>query len=198
MINLSFGFPEYNDKLKPILEAIREACANKVLVFCAAGNSGENHPIYWPASLQSLTICISATNSMGTDLSSSSGTGNRICTLGETVQSCTTRSDGEIIHRSGTSFSTPISVAIAAMVLGFLEDDTTMSEMLLPEDFETLKPRLRTKSGMERVLCRTCVGQQNASRCPDRAYITPWHFLRIEKFSRIGMILNELRNVPED
>ena len=122
------------------------------------------------------------------------GARRHICTLGEAVPSCELDTkNNEVVHRSGTSFATPIAVAIAAIVLGFIDGT---GDLGVPEDFERLKPRLRTRSGMESVLCKTCVLQREEERA-GFSYITPWFFFEIEQSSRVGIITNELRNCPE-
>lgn len=111
-----------------------------------------------------------------------------------------------MIHRSGTSFATPIAAAIAAIVLGFVDgaspsvDPAVVVEearaLAVPADFDALKLRLRTKLGMEKVLCKTCV-QQGEDKRAGFSYIAPWFFIEIDEQSRIGIIANELRNMPE-
>ncbi|KAF4633983.1 hypothetical protein G7Y89_g4133 [Cudoniella acicularis] len=191
IINLSFGFPQFHQRLRPILLALLEARAKNVLVFAAAGNEGGNQGVFWPAKLPEV-IRINAADSYGNaaGFSPTDGAGRRICTLGEAVPSCKLDVKNEAVHRSGTSFATPIAVAIAAIVLGFMDG---AGDMGAPEDFEQLKPLLRTRSGMESVLCKTCVLQGENKRA-GFSYITPWFFLQIEESSRVGIITNELRN----
>lgn len=195
IINLSFGFPTFHGRLQPILDALLKARTRKVLLFAAAGNEGGNQGVFWPAKLLDV-IRINAADRYGNaaGFNPTDGARRRICTLGEAVPSCEldTKNNNEVVHRSGTSFATPIAVAIAAIVLGFIDDT---GDLGVPEDFERLKPRLRTRSGMESILCETCVLQRE-----ERAgfsYITPWFFLEIEQSSRVGIITNELRNCPE-
>jgi hypothetical protein len=168
----------------------------KVLLFAAAGNEGGNQGVFWPAKLLDV-IRINATDSYGNaaGFNPTDGARRRICTLGEAVPSCEfdKKNRNEVIHRSGTSFATPIAVAIAAIVLGFIEHT---GDLAVPVDFKELKPRLRTRSGMERVLCKTCVLQSEEERA-GFSYITPWFFFEIEPFSRVGIITNELMNCPE-
>jgi hypothetical protein len=138
----------------------------------------------------------------------------RVCTLGENVPSCEKKSmenknfagnsstDGKLqvaakspIYRNGTSFATQIAVAIASIVLGFMDDVERNQDITVREDFEYLMKRLRTKTGIESVLSETCVLQGIDERPPGYSYITPWFFLRIEKSSRVGIIPNLLKNV---
>ncbi|KAH6974936.1 peptidase S8/S53 domain-containing protein, partial [Ilyonectria sp. MPI-CAGE-AT-0026] len=122
IINLSFGFPQFHERLRPILRAIRQARNNGVLLFAAAGNEGGNQGVFWPAKLPD-AICINAADSYGNvaGFSPTDRAARRIYTLGEAVPSCEldVRNNNETVHRSGTSFATPIAVAIAAIVLGF-------------------------------------------------------------------------------
>jgi hypothetical protein len=123
--------------------------------------------------------------------------GHRICTLGEGVPSCEPDPDDpddppRAIHRSGTSFATPIAAAIGAVVLGFM-DNADCSEF---KDAKELLPRLRTAVGMEKVLCKTCV-QSGEFKRSNFSYITPWFFLREEEKIRVPMILKVLSRVHE-
>lgn len=196
IINLSFGFPKFHDQLEPIRIAIFEARTRNVLLFAAAGNEGGNQGVFWPAQLLDV-IRINAADSYGNEVAfnPSDGAGRRICTLGEATPSCEldTKKNNEWVHRSGTSFATPIAVAIAAIVLGFIDGTDNLG---VPKDFEQLKPRLRTRSGMEIVLCKTCVLQRETDRA-GFSYITPWFFFEIDELSRLGIITNILRNCPE-
>ncbi|KAK4560466.1 hypothetical protein LTR86_005662 [Recurvomyces mirabilis] len=195
IINLSFGFATYKTpELRAIWSAIRYARDNGVLIFAAAGNEGANDGVAWPAKLPDV-VCVSATDSYGRPAGFSSGEGHRVCTMGVSTPTCRTDDKQEIIHRSGTSFSTPVAVAIAATVLAFMEGLGNEQGLLVPQDCEDLKSRLWTKTGMERVLCRTCVPSESSGH--RLSYITHVPFLTMSAFCRLGIILNELRSVPE-
>jgi subtilisin family serine protease len=164
-----------------------------VLIFAAAGNEGGNQGIFWPAKLDDV-ICINATDSLGNASGFNPTTsGDRLCTLGEAVPSCETDSQQHTIYRSGTSFATPIAVAVAAIVLAYMDSVDAKDG---PEDFVNLKRKLRTRSGMETVLRNTCVLHDQKRRA-GYSYITPWFFLDIEQRSRVHIIANELRSTPE-
>lgn len=191
IINLSFGFPEYNDRLQPIRKPLLQAQQNNVLLFAAAGNAAGNEGVYWPASMEVVTR-VNAVDGEGNvgNISTTGGELRPIFTLAEGVPSCQFNSpSNEVIYRSGTSFATPIAVAIAAIVLGYMNSS---NKAVVPEDVESLKSRLHTKSGMEGVLRETCVLQGPMKRT-DIAYIAPFFFLTIEALSLVGIITNALR-----
>ncbi|KAF7940690.1 uncharacterized protein EAE97_006876 [Botrytis byssoidea] len=204
IINLSFGFPRYHAALKPILTAIRNARSNGVLVFAAAGNDGRNQGVFWPAALHDIGDVIRINSSNGnekpSDFNPDPGTGRRICTLGEGVPSCQLYEDppSRTIHRSGTSFATPIAAAIAAIVLAFVNSFGAEREEF--EGFDDLVSRLRTPVGVERVLCQACVLDSTYSAPSNglkSSYITPWFFLARERKITILKILETLGQVPE-
>lgn len=217
IINLSFGFPAPTVKHSPIREALQRACQNNVLIFAAAGNSGGNEIVSWPASMTSHVLRIDSSDGNGNPsaFSDGSGLGRKICTLGEGVPSCElkTGSKTDYVYRNGSSFAAPIAAAIASTVLAFADklklmsgntgnQDTTNTkgtseeELALPEDFNELVRRLRTKSGMEEILCQMCVAEPNQTR-QGYHYITPWFFLQIGEQERIHIMLNHLRRVSE-
>ena len=195
IINMSFGFPRYEARLQPILKAIRAARENNVLFFAAAGNDGGNQGIFWPAKLheEGDVICINSSDSDGnaSNFNPTTGSNNRICTLGEALPSCELNDRKEIVYRSGTSFATPIAVATAAIVLGLAD---AVSSEDAPPDFDWLRERLRTKAGMEKILCTMCVLADQKRRM-GYSYITPWFFLNVEKQSRMHVLANELRSM---
>lgn len=145
--------------LKPINDAIRKARDNGIIIFAAAGNEGGNAGVFWPASLHETGDVIRINSSDGkgspSSFNPSPEIGRWICTLGQGVPSCQVAVDtDEVIYRSGTSFATPIAAAIAAIILGVV-DNADVSKY--PADLAALRPRLRTRLGMEKVLCGTCV-----------------------------------------
>lgn len=201
MINLSFGFPKFVEDLRPILKAIRLARARGVVTFAAAGNEGKNRAVYWPAVLRDDVIRINSTDRDGTASSFNPhlAGSKKICTLGEGVPSCEKDAENNTVYRNGTSFATPIAVAVTAIVLGFMDEvarQERSEKIVVPADFPDLMKRLRTKLGIEAILTEVCV-EQPVNRTAKYSYITPWNFLEADDFIRVGVILNQLRNVPE-
>ncbi|KAI5918061.1 hypothetical protein F4810DRAFT_715850 [Camillea tinctor] len=148
----------------------------------AAGNNGGNDGVSWPAGLVDV-IPIFSTDGYGnaSTFSPEDRTRRCIATLGEGVPSCDwDAKSNELIYRNGTSFATPIAVAIAAIILGFINDTSDLDG---PEDIEQLKKKLRTRSGMEDLMCYMHT-LQTKSNVGDFYYITPWRFLEIEESTR--------------
>lgn len=199
ILTLSFGFPKYDDVLEPINNAIRKARNCGVIIFAAAGNEGGNAGVFWPASLHETgdVIQINSSDGQGSPSSFNPGPelGRWICTLGRGVPSCEPyvplNSDGgpPTICRSGSSFATPIAAAIAAIILGIMDN---VNESDYPADLVTLRPRLRTRLGMEKVLCETCVQQNRRS---DHFYLTPWYFFKFGEQTQVHVILRILMDV---
>ena len=194
-MTLSFGFPRYDAVLAPISDAIHQARIRGVVIFAAAGNEGGNAGGFWPASLHKTgdVIRVNASDGMGAPSNMNPGPG--ICTLGQGVPSCEPNKKSrtpKVVHRSGSSFATPIAAAIAAIVLGVMDG---VNEKDYPEDLVMLRPRLRTWLGMATVLCETCV-QQEGNKALGHFYITPWHFLGAAEVTQVHAILRILTNVP--
>ncbi|QYS95390.1 hypothetical protein H0G86_002682 [Trichoderma simmonsii] len=121
-------------------------------------------------------------------------TGRWIFTLGQGVPSYQMQvvdREQRIVYRSGSSFATPIAAAIAAIILGVV-DHADVSKY---EGLATLRPRLRTRLGMEKVLCETCV-QNAGSKRLEYYYLTPWSFFEDSEQTQIHVILRTLRHVP--
>jgi len=182
-----------------MLESIRTARKNGVVIFAAAGNEGGNRDVFWPAALYSSgdVICISSSNDFGVQSGFNPEVehGRRICTLGEGVPSCQPdlSSSLQVVHRSGTSFATPIAAAIAAIVLAVMDKADYGG---FEEDKERLLPRLRTARGMESVLCKTCVAR-SGSNSSGFSYIAPWFFVDVEDKILVPKILDILGSIPE-
>lgn len=139
-------------------------------------------------------IRISSSDGMGSPsgFNPSPEIGRWICTLGQGVPSCQVAVDtGEVVHRSGSSFATPIAAALAANILGVV-DQANASQY--GKDFEDLRPRLRTRLGMERVLCETCV---QISHRTSHYYPTPWFFFRPGVQTQILNILHILKDISD-
>jgi subtilisin family serine protease len=178
-INISFGFPKYHDYLAPVRQAVCAAQEKGVLIFAAAGNDGRNSGPSWPAVLSSSgVISVGATNAYGTEAPFSCNIKGQLCAFGEDVWGPPSEKS---ICRSGTSFATPIAVATAAIVLGYVESQIAKANLVLnglPSDFlegnkeglRELYPRLRTAVGMTAVLKETCAMKEAPT------YIAPWFF----------------------
>ncbi|KAL6696984.1 hypothetical protein J3F84DRAFT_394478 [Trichoderma pleuroticola] len=197
ILNLSFGFPEYHGKLEPINKAIRNAASSGLIIFAAAGNEGGNASIPWPASLykkgEVIPICSSDGKGELSGTNPSFNASRYIYTLGRGVKSCQVRDVNgvqQVIHRSGSSFATPIAAATAAIILGFVDSANPSSEH--SKELEELRPRLRTRLGMEMVMRGVCV------REPQRLqhyYLTPWYLFKFREAIQIPFIIKILEQV---
>ena len=120
---MSFGFPR---RYVSIEKAIDRASNKNIIMFAAAHNSGANRKIAFPASSSSRVICINSADGSGarsrynpSPLSSS----HNFSVLGEAVSSAwpIMLGAGAEKRQSGTSTSTPVAAAIAALVLEFAQ-----------------------------------------------------------------------------
>jgi major intracellular serine protease len=114
IITMSLGSIENS---KDVYSAIKYAIKNNVLVFCAAGNMGLDHPVLYPAKYDE-TIAIGSINE---DLKISEFTcfGEELDFLspGENILSCVPKNNYSIM--SGTSMSNPFAVGCASLYLDF-------------------------------------------------------------------------------
>lgn len=118
-------------------------------MFCAAGNSGGNRDIAYPADRDEV-ICINGADGEGTPSGFNPGeaTVNRnFCALGESINSSwPTRFNLGDQRKSGTSFATPMAASFAATILGFCRDHAESGS----HEFQISK--LKTRQGMMNAL----------------------------------------------
>lgn len=115
IISMSLGLSRIMDS-NPIRKAILDAHAADVLVFAAAHNDADSHPISFPASMDEV-ICVGSTDGVGnkSDFSTKElPAGRSVSTVGEGVL-CFGNA-----FRSGNSYATPIAAGIAAAILDFM------------------------------------------------------------------------------
>lgn len=144
MISLSFGF---HRGIPSIQKAIDKAVApdSNVIILAAASNDASNTPRAYPAS-HDRVICIHSADGLGNrsrfNPTAVEGTDN-FCVVGENVEAAwpsgQTQYEG-VRRMSGTSFATPVGVAVAAFMLEFVERS-------VPEHVKWLTP-LRSYHGV--------------------------------------------------
>jgi major intracellular serine protease len=108
---MSLGSPNKSSK---IYNALKQAVKNKTIIFCAAGNSGTNAPIMYPAKF-SETIAIGAID-RNLDRTSFTCSGDELDFLspGQDIFSC--MPNGGYAMMSGTSMATPFAVGCACLI----------------------------------------------------------------------------------
>jgi hypothetical protein len=125
IISLSFGFPTGIRKLR---HEIDKAIHRNKIVFAAASNDGGNAARAYPAS-QDGVICVHSADGLGNvspfNPTALKGTHN-FCFVGENIEaawpSSTPSKLGGLRRMSGTSFATPVAVAVAAFMIGFVSN----------------------------------------------------------------------------
>lgn len=146
---MSFGFPRRVPGYLELEQAIRDAEHANILIFAAASNDGGNRKRAYPARADRV-ICVHSSDGQGnpSDFSPTPVENqDNFSTLGEAVRSswpvelCDLEKDPEaMIYKSGTSFATPIAVAMAAFLLLYARQN------LLPVDAGLLKRTANMKA----------------------------------------------------
>ncbi|KAL7951536.1 pfs domain-containing protein [Trichoderma barbatum] len=154
IISMSFGFPTRDiDDYRELESALRNAHANRVLLFAAASNSGGKLGHAYPARDENV-IAIHATDTNGNRSGFNPTTRVHeinLATVGEDVESAwpvhlsdESMAPNFLKCKSGTSFATPIAVGIAAFLLLY-------ANIHLPDIADALKSRQRMQFLLERV-----------------------------------------------
>ena len=160
---MSFGWPRWHTSVE---EAIKIASSQNVILFAAASNSGSNQPIAFPANCPPV-ICVHSADGYGNPsrFTPLPLVGDpSFAVIGEAVSSSwpQTRGEGREKRKWGTSTSTPILAAIAALVLEFTHQKPSPSPLEL---------RLRSPRGMTQILLAM-------SKCRSNyMVVTPWLIL---------------------
>lgn len=111
IISISFGTPNHSVALQ---QAVKDAARQGILIVAAAGNSGNENNIEYPAVYPEVMAVGSVDSSCGHSESSAMGAQLEICAPGEQIKSIGSF-DGEIIV-SGTSMSVPHVVGAASLL----------------------------------------------------------------------------------
>lgn len=120
--------------------AIDYAIKNGVVVVCAAGNSGQNHPIMYPANLDTTIAVGSIGRSLSISSFSCTGPELNFFSPGENIFSCAPNNSYTIM--SGTSMATPFAVGCIAITLSNIKnykDYTEKSKLLSILNKNTIK-----------------------------------------------------------
>jgi subtilisin family serine protease len=119
IITMSLGSP---NKIDSIHKAILYALSKKCVTFCAAGNAGKTHEIFYPANYPE-TIGIGAVDE-NFERASFSCTGSDLDFLAPGVKIFSTVPKNWYAYMSGTSMSNPFAVGCAALLLSYVRNNT--------------------------------------------------------------------------
>lgn len=118
---MSLGFTDSNDEVR---EALELACRNNILIFAAMSNGTNYNPAAWPA--KELGLCIGIHSCTPGGRRTSDFTPQRVdrnpnfAVVGERIPvHWLTSKGGGFRLAQGTSFATPVAVAMGALILTF-------------------------------------------------------------------------------
>jgi hypothetical protein len=189
IITISLGLPHFH---RDVADAIDRATAKGILVFAAAGNSGKNQFMSFPASYSNVIpiySCDGHGNAPDPDTNPApSAPGERFCILGEGVESRwlgTPKEPNVISAQSGTSRATPIAAATAALVLEFaLQASRLHDRDARQPEYPEMESRLwylRRPDGMRRVFRDLLSTEMSGGQ--GYRYVKPWELLDANKGS---------------
>ena len=113
-ISMSLGSPQ-NSKM--IEEAVRYAVSKNVIMFCAAGNSGPDSEIMYPARYEETISTAAIDENLNRTGFSCSGESLDFLAPGHNILSCVPNDSYALM--SGTSMSSPFVVGCAALLLAY-------------------------------------------------------------------------------
>ena len=132
-ITMSLGSPE---PIQEVRKAIQYAEKQGIVTFCAAGNAGSTHEIFYPANYPE-TIGIGAIDE-NFDRANFSCTGNDLDFLAPGVKIFSTIPKSTYGILSGTSMSNPFVVGIACLVLSYKRKHNLKIKLQNADDYRTL------------------------------------------------------------
>jgi subtilisin family serine protease len=116
LITMSLGSPGEHSGIK---KAIDYACSKDVVIFCAAGNSGESSPIMYPAKYSNV-ISIGAID-RNLERTSFTCSGEELDFLAPGHEIVSAVPGNKYAMMSGTSMSNPFAVGCASLLLSYLK-----------------------------------------------------------------------------
>ncbi|KAI0137788.1 ankyrin [Hypoxylon sp. NC0597] len=152
LINMSFG---YDSAPEEVEEALKRAQQNKILVFAAMSNGGSLKEPKWPAREEIYAIGIHSCDGNGTKsgftpLSRLSA--DNFMTTGENVVTHWPKEKGGPFRLdNGTSFATPVAVAMAALIFAFVEQKVCKIQRAKAQELVKLE-KLHENHGMRALL----------------------------------------------
>lgn len=171
---MSFGFRTRSERIST---AIAKAYHKNIPMFAAASNGGGNESRAFPASDRKV-LCVHSTDDKGNRSKFSPTALKRtenFALPGENIKSSWPRtSDAPSGHeiKSGTSFATPVAVAIAANVLEYANQRLTA----IPSN---LRQMIRSDAGMRKIFTLMVKDGEHLRDTYD--YVTPWRLFGPDK-----------------
>lgn len=113
-ITMSLGSPQEDKNLK---KAIDYAVSKGCVIFCAAGNSGPNHDIMYPAKYDNVIAIGAIDKNLDRTIFTCSGNSLDFMAPGQDILGCTQNNGYAIM--SGTSMSNPFATGCASLFLSY-------------------------------------------------------------------------------
>lgn len=133
LITMSLGSPH---PVESIRKSVLYALSKKVVTFCAAGNAGNTHEIFYPANYPE-TIGIGAIDEKF-ERASFSCTGTDLDFLAPGVKIFSTVPKNWYAFMSGTSMSNPFATGCAALLLSYVRNNNVGIKLETDEDYRKI------------------------------------------------------------
>lgn len=183
---MSFGFADDQPCIRSAIRRSIDLRNESIIYLAAASNSGSNDSEAFPAKLD-YVISVRATDSYGQfevfNPPCHNLDKNAIGTLGRDVPAAwKTDYDGTVKYSSGTSVATAVAAGLAAVLLGYVQDQSTK------ETFHLVDSRLRMREGMQAMFMEL----SRESQIERNRYLTLWGIMGISDEARWAIFVATL------
>lgn len=173
VINMSIGSPDDGNPSNPLRVACKEAMAQGIVVVAAAGNGGPGASTVINPACEPYVVAVGSVAKPGLEVSEFSSRGPTTegevkpdtTFIGEDLIIASSDDDGEIVAKSGTSFSAPLVSGIVLLTMEGL-----VKTYSIPREMYVGKNVLTNTMIIDKMLPSVCIKPKGAPEEKDNSY----------------------------